>query len=751
MMITQDIVASSVARLKRTHLDPTKADQRLGPDARRKLVSGRQRDERFRELLTETEDAVVARSLLERVIEGNDLVGINYLSIGTFRARSVCRIHLRDQSGRTVGFGTGFLVAPGVVMTNHHVIASAEEARSSLAEFDYEYDAAGIDKAVVTFALRVDLPVIPVQGLDFCLVAVAPRSVNGKTAISDFGWVPLNPTPGKAFVGEYLTIVQHPGGERKQVCVRENKLIKYDENARTLWYKTDTVAGSSGSPVFNQAWQVVALHHSGVPATDAKGRWLTVDGQVWTDSMDETRVKWIANEGVRISSICEYLKAQRSDQPLARAVLQAARGAPTPSDVRTGRPPEASFDGWSVSSDAATGEMRVTIPVQIAVRVGPEHPVAHAQVQPSSLYGAEVPALPLTPIADPRLLLQPLPVRISVPSGVETVKIDQKTYGERPGYDPHFLGKGALAISLPKVARPALAKQVLHFGVKGKQTTELPYWNYSVVMNKARRLAFFSMVNVDASRRPAGAGRDGDRWYLDTRIDEKYQLGADFYGKQQDLEIDRSLNPFDRGHLTRRLDAQWGPGANQAKRNGDDSFHWTNCSPQHWKFNQGAKRWLGLEDYVIQAFAHDAEGRATVINGPVFDAPPSGLDGSSRVVPKLDGAPRKDPTFGGVAIPKLFFKIVACSRSDGSLGAAGFLMSQEDLLANVDRLTGMDPPPDEMLTDAEAKLYQVRLADIARLTGLDLGALAEAEVDVDETLVRPLGARRIEELEDIRV
>jgi len=39
--------------------------------------------------------------------------------------------------------------------------------------------------------------------------------------------------------------------------------------------------------------------------------------------------------------------------------------------------------------------------------------------------------------------------------------------------------------------------------------------------------------------------------------------------------------------------------ASLAKRNGDDSFHWTNCSPQHWKYNQGTKRWLGLEDYVI--------------------------------------------------------------------------------------------------------------------------------------------------------
>jgi hypothetical protein len=82
----------------------------------------------------------------------------------------------------------------------------------------------------------------------------------------------------KSDVGEYLTIIQHPSGERKQVVVRENKLLKFDGDV--LWYATDTVGGSSGSPVFNRFWQVVALHHRGVPKKDSKGRWLRRDGRV---------------------------------------------------------------------------------------------------------------------------------------------------------------------------------------------------------------------------------------------------------------------------------------------------------------------------------------------------------------------------------------------------------------------------------------------------------------------------------------
>jgi endonuclease G len=63
--------------------------------------------------------------------------------------------------------------------------------------------------------------------------------------------------------GEYLTIIQHPSGGDKQIALRENQLLKIDTH--TLWYRTDTSPGSSGSPVFNDVWQVVALHHSGVP------------------------------------------------------------------------------------------------------------------------------------------------------------------------------------------------------------------------------------------------------------------------------------------------------------------------------------------------------------------------------------------------------------------------------------------------------------------------------------------------------
>jgi endonuclease G len=126
-------------------------------------------------------------------------------------------------------------------MTNHHVIPGVDDARGALAEFDYELDVDGRDKTISTFEVILTPEPIALQRLDFCLVGLASKAMDTGKQIEQFGWLPLDPSPGKTFIGEYLTIIQHPGGERKQVCVRENKLLRYDDQDDTIWYNTDTV------------------------------------------------------------------------------------------------------------------------------------------------------------------------------------------------------------------------------------------------------------------------------------------------------------------------------------------------------------------------------------------------------------------------------------------------------------------------------------------------------------------------------
>ncbi len=61
--------------------------------------------------------------------------------------------------------------------------------------------------------------------------------------------------------GDHVTIIQHPEGGPKQIALNENRVTNiYNYHVQ---YTTDTMPGSSGSPVFNDKWQVVAIHHKG--------------------------------------------------------------------------------------------------------------------------------------------------------------------------------------------------------------------------------------------------------------------------------------------------------------------------------------------------------------------------------------------------------------------------------------------------------------------------------------------------------
>jgi endonuclease G len=662
----------------------------------------RQIEQRRRTLFRQVDDPLIVQTRLERILHGNDLTDINYLAQGVHCARSVCRIVIR-RGGRLLGYGTGFLVANGVLLTNHHVLSAAAEARDSLAQFQYELDGHGDEIDPVEFALRVTPEPIFFKDLDIALVAVEPRSAGGEP-LDQFGWLRLNPQQGKAFVGEYLTIIQHPNGERKQICVRENKLLKYSENGPYIWYQTDTVAGSSGAPVFNNAWEVVALHHSAVPRTK-RGRngdvWLAKNGKPWQSEMGEDQVDWIANEGVRVSRIVQYLQSQHGNHPLAHTILTA--GEPRRGELLVGGPE--GIGEIRVRSDG-NGNTRILVPIEIGVRVGVNDRPSPQRDEPDVL-----PAPPFSAT-----------VRV-----IEKVLINQDNYDERNGYDPRFLGEG-LVVPLPKVATTRFGRVLPVNGASG----EIKYWNYSVVMNRGRRLAFFSAANVDADQFRGNRDADGDTWYNDTRvddIDDSVQLGKAFYKKQKEFEANRTLNPFDQGHLTSRNDLQWGPSEPEAKRNGDDSYHYTNCAPQHWQFNQNSKAsglWFRLEISAVQTLS--SGGRLCVFNGPVFDAPlcTAGADGRLRL--NLTGRRVPDGTFGGVKIPKQYFKVIAY-RQGGELRAKAFVVTQEDLLSTIDRYY---PQEASVLSDLEVRLYQVKIADLERLTGLDFGDLADSDVSPAE-------------------
>ncbi|NJN85878.1 MAG: trypsin-like peptidase domain-containing protein, partial [Leptolyngbyaceae cyanobacterium SL_7_1] len=261
----------------------------------------------------------------ERVLGQYDLMGIAYLELGLQVSRSIGRIVIRNSRRRVVGYGTGFMVSPRLLLTNNHVLTSPQDAQFSLVEFNYQ---SGIDGQVLqsqAFELDPAQFFLTSEPLDYSLVAVKDDS----QTLASFGWNPLIEEQGKVILGEYVNIIQHPEGKPKQLALRENRLVDLFDDF--LHYMTDTAPGSSGSPVFNDQWEVVGLHHSGVPDQDTQGNLLAIDGQVWTPDMGEDRIAWKANEGIRVSSIVKHIREQPlapAQEPLRSEVLSAMGVAP---------------------------------------------------------------------------------------------------------------------------------------------------------------------------------------------------------------------------------------------------------------------------------------------------------------------------------------------------------------------------------------------------------------------------------------
>jgi V8-like Glu-specific endopeptidase len=263
----------------------------------------------------------IREATLERIIGGDELLSSGYLARGAHATKAVGRVVI----GSNEGYGTGFLIAPRVLMTNNHVLKTAADAQRSCVQFNYEERPDGSVRPR-RFRLAPDELFITSAPLDYTVVAVSGSKEPGATQ----GVLPLIGATGKALLGEWLNIVQHPEGQTKRIAIRQNRLS--DELPKFLHYEADTNPGSSGSPVLNDQWEVVALHHSGVPKTDAEGHYLKADGSVWCDDDGMDAIAWVANEGVRASVIVKDLKKRRAKldagaQALLDTVFQAGESA----------------------------------------------------------------------------------------------------------------------------------------------------------------------------------------------------------------------------------------------------------------------------------------------------------------------------------------------------------------------------------------------------------------------------------------
>jgi V8-like Glu-specific endopeptidase len=205
----------------------------------------------------------------EKVVGLNNLLSIAWLGQGLTLAGAVARVLLPNETG------TGFLIGPDMLLTNNHVFPSADDAAKATIEFNYQDNWAGVLQPVRRFP--TDSSYFRTNAdLDYSIVRVpgAPGDL--------YGFVDLT-VRADPLVNDYVSIIQHPAGGPKQVSLTDNKVSAvFDDKVQ---YATDTEAGSSGSPVFNQSWQLVGLHHAGGGLTGPDG------------------AKYFTNEGIVISAI----------------------------------------------------------------------------------------------------------------------------------------------------------------------------------------------------------------------------------------------------------------------------------------------------------------------------------------------------------------------------------------------------------------------------------------------------------------
>lgn len=267
---------------------------------------------------------------LETIIgEEDNFLDVYWLFGAIYSSQAVCRVE--DGKGKVLG--TGFLIGPDLLLTNQHVLKNESYIEDAVARFEYRQDATGVvkDEGRV-FTLRQEFyHSSSAEELDYALVRLAGAPLahlrerkeqqgagggNGcANASSPMDFVICGGHRGYLTLrGEFIkehdrvNIIQHPGGDPMKVVMTQNRVVG-DMAATRVQYVADTMPGSSGSPVFNSKWEVVALHHSGKPyppdsvSQSAKRLW---------------KGRYRVNEGIPVRALLADFKDKGLDRLLPR-------------------------------------------------------------------------------------------------------------------------------------------------------------------------------------------------------------------------------------------------------------------------------------------------------------------------------------------------------------------------------------------------------------------------------------------------
>jgi endonuclease G, mitochondrial len=274
------------------------------------------------------------------------------------------------------------------------------------------------------------------------------------------------------------------------------------------------------------------------------------------------------------------------------------------------------------------------------------------------------------------------------------------------GFDHDFFVDDEIKIRVPF---PSLSKNRISdlAPVKYKNKSSIDYLNFSVQLSESRKFPIFTASNIDgqlfkkASRAPS--------WKKDKRV-LKYQWGQELY--------DAEKSDFDKGHMTKREDVQWGMTSDLAKKAADSTFYYTNAVPQHKELNQ--QIWKSLEDYILYTETRKKSLKICVFTGPVLS------NNDPEFTTEVNGEK--------ILLPTVFWKVVLFPKEDGKLYRVGFMMSQKKLLVEhgiVEKTErGVPSPEDKIFMQFEdAATYQVNISLIEQLTELKIPKAVDSYTD----------------------
>ena len=251
------------------------------------------------------------QSGLEQVISSEDnFLDINLLIGAVYCSYAVCRIEVPE--GKALG--TGFLINKEWLLTNQHVLKNKEYLQDAVARFGYLTDATGVPEPGSVIRINPDFYFSsPAEELDYALVRLAREPLEKMFPVDKELYMSMSELFKNNKHRGYLTlaarhikendrlnVIQHPEGREMKVVLTQNYVAAdMDANSDRVQYVADTMDGSSGSPVFNRNWEVVALHHSGSPYPP---------DSVLASAKKAWKGRFRVNEGIPMRAILEDFK-----------------------------------------------------------------------------------------------------------------------------------------------------------------------------------------------------------------------------------------------------------------------------------------------------------------------------------------------------------------------------------------------------------------------------------------------------------